>query len=306
MLGIPFSLLGYIFTGLETFFSMLNRKNQERIKRNEPARLLREEQIRLRKERKDLENRDRDEVRQEDLRRNRVLVAAIQLEVRNLKEWREKNTSRFRKIAFLDRGELSVTQMTSLIKLLGKVHGFFPISPRGGSCTGRCVCPDNGPVESGISCLSGCWTGVNSMPGMNSLDKCTNCECDCEFCTAARVQLSSMESLPYFIYQENKFENFTNGADFLTSVKYRKIAYKNSSSLKTKLLEHIENFSSGAEKIPIPSFIVIHVPKSGMRNWNDIHKTVEYFAKTFEVQRIVANSTEDRKTEELVCTGWFS
>ena len=126
MLGIPFSLLGYIFTGLETFFSMLNRKNQERIKRNEPARLLREEQIRLRKERKDLENRDRDEVRQEDLRRNRVLVAAIQLEVRNLKEWREKNTSRFRKIAFLDRGELSVTQMTSLIKLLGKVHGSFP------------------------------------------------------------------------------------------------------------------------------------------------------------------------------------
>merc|ERR1712071_502868 len=196
-------------------------------------------------------------------------------ELRVLEEWRVNNTSTITKNALVDTGPLSEAHMTGLIQILG-------------SCTGKCTC-----------------NGAGSGPV-----KCT-CKCECKFCVAAFFQLSSFEFLPYFIYQKESFQNFGNGADFLQtsqdSVQYHKMAYSETfvngpASLQAIIAEHMNMFTSGCSKIPIPSIIVIHVPKGGLKNWSAIYKIVSEFAAIFKVQRVVANSTEDHETKDLVCS----
>ena len=114
------------------------------------------------------------------------------------------------------------------------------------------------------------------------------------------------DSIPYFIYKTENFKDLSKQADFLVKDKYYKMAYEDLASLNSTITEYVTNMKNGSLtrklQIPIPSILVIHVPRSGMANWNVIYDAVCKFAAELKIRRIVANSTEHQETNDMICT----
>ena len=114
------------------------------------------------------------------------------------------------------------------------------------------------------------------------------------------------ESIPYFIYKTEDFKDLSKQADFLVKDKYYKLAYEDLAGLQASFKDYTTNCKNGnltrKLQVPIPSILVIHVPKNGLSQWNVIFEEVSKFAAGLKISRIMANSTEHQDTNDLVYT----